>query len=112
MPRSRRHRRDQNAHIGLEMLAGCLAKPRERKQQIIWGVRQNCSQAAAASVFRAVVPRSLDTSQAWLSCQGQTIVGGSLGVEPVLPELVQAPAAVDAAQCQNVFSSRLRPEHA
>src|SRR6266699_3759546 len=35
MPRSRRHRRDQNAHIGLEMLARCLAKQRERKQQII-----------------------------------------------------------------------------
>ena len=75
------------------------------------GVRQNFTQAAAGLGFSCRVSRSLDTSQAWLSCQGQTIVGGSLGVEPVLPELVQAPAAMDATQCQNVFSSRLGPEH-
>src|SRR5207247_1264829 len=89
---------------------GVGEKPKE-EPSFHRGVRQNSSQTAACLGFSCRVPRSLDTSQAWLSCQGQTIVGGSLGVEPVLPELVQAPAAMDAAQCQNVFSSRLGPEH-
>ena|SRR5687768_3217253 len=46
-----------------------------------------------------------------LGRQREAIVGGSLGVEPILPEFVQASAAVDAAQSQDVFGTRLGPEH-
>ena len=51
----------------------------------------------AASVFHAFIARILDTSADLLSRQGEAIVGGSLGVEAVLPEVVQATTAIDAA---------------
>ncbi len=41
--------------------------------------------------------------------QTEAIVSGRLGVEPVLPEFVQAPTAVDTAESQNVFSTRFVP---
>ena len=48
----------------------------------------------------------------WLRRQGQGVVAGRVSVEPVLPELRQAPTALDAAQGQDVLGPRLAPEHA
>ena len=35
-----------------------------------------------------------------------------MGIEPMLPEFIQAPAIVGGAQGEDVFGSGLRPDHA
>src|SRR6266478_1919300 len=44
--------------------------------------------------------------------QRQAVITGSVGVEPLFPELLQATAGMDTAQSQDVFRSRFAPEHA
>ena len=50
-----------------------------------WGVKQNSS----------------------IRRPGEGIIAGRVGVEAVFPEFVEAPAAVDAAQGQDIFRARL-----
>ena len=50
-----------------------------------WGVKQNSS----------------------IRRPGEGIISGRVGVEAVFPEFVEAPAAVDAAQGQDIFRARL-----
>ena len=44
--------------------------------------------------------------------QRQAIVTGGVSIKPVLPELSQPAAAVDAAQGQHIFGTGLAPKHA
>ena len=47
-----------------------------------------------------------------LGGQGERIIAFGVLIEPVFPELVQAPTAVDATQRQHVFCAGQGPEHA
>ena len=47
-----------------------------------------------------------------LGHQAEAIVGSSMSVEPLLPELIPASAGMDAPQRQDVFGAACAPEHA
>ena len=47
-----------------------------------------------------------------LSRQAEGVIAFGVLIEPVFPEFVQASAAVDAAQGQDIFRAGLGPEHA
>ena len=44
--------------------------------------------------------------------EGERLIAFGVLIEPVFPERIQAPTAMDAAQRQNVFRARDGPEHA
>ena len=64
---------------------------------------------------KAQSPR--DKTRVWdrilrLRSQAEAIVGRSVGVESLLPEIVPAATGMDTAQSQDVLGAGLAPEHA